>query len=51
MILLFLAAVLTAGVVYLLYLTFLEPKWNPLRRLPGPPTRGMFGNHMNMVLE
>ncbi|RPD56633.1 cytochrome-450 hydroxylase [Lentinus tigrinus ALCF2SS1-7] len=47
----FLAAVLAAGVAYLIYLAVLEPAWNPLRRLPGPPTRSFFGNHMGMVLD
>ena len=46
-----LAAVLAAGVAYLFYLAVLEPAWNPLRKLPGPPTRSFFGNHMGMVLE
>ena len=45
------AAVVAAGAAYLIYLSVLEPRWNPLRRLPGPPTRTLFGNHMGMVLE
>ena len=45
------AAIAVAGVAYLFYLAILEPTWNPLRRLPGPPTRSFFGNHMGMVLE
>ncbi|KAI0693851.1 cytochrome-450 hydroxylase [Cerioporus squamosus] len=46
-----LAASAAAGVAYLFYLAVLEPAWNPLRQLPGPPTRSLFGNHMSMVLD
>ncbi|KAI0754478.1 cytochrome-450 hydroxylase [Daedaleopsis nitida] len=44
-------AALAACAAYLFYLAVLEPRWNPLRRLPGPPTRSFFGNHMGMVLD
>ncbi|PIL35085.1 cytochrome P450 [Ganoderma sinense ZZ0214-1] len=46
-----LAAGAAASISYLFYLAILEPQWNPLRRLPGPPVRGFFGNHMGMVLD
>ena len=46
-----LAATIAACVAYIFYLVVLEPQWNPLRRLPGPPVRSLFGNHMGMVLE
>ncbi|EJF55866.1 cytochrome-450 hydroxylase [Dichomitus squalens LYAD-421 SS1] len=46
-----LAAGVAACVAYLFYLAVLEPQWNPLRRLPGPPVRSFFGNHMGLVLD
>ncbi|KAH9932764.1 cytochrome-450 hydroxylase [Epithele typhae] len=45
------AASFVACALYLFYLAILLPLWNPLRNLPGPPTRGILGNHMGMVLD
>ncbi|KAI0629792.1 cytochrome-450 hydroxylase [Trametes polyzona] len=47
----FLAAVVAAGCTYLFYLIVLWPRRNPLSRLPGPPTRTWFGNHLGAVLD
>jgi hypothetical protein len=42
------AAFLLALLTY--YLVIL-PKFNPLQRLAGPPTRGWFKNHLQVILE
>ncbi|KAL1937797.1 hypothetical protein VTO73DRAFT_12816 [Trametes versicolor] len=47
----FLAAAVAAVGAYLFYLIVLWPRWNPLCRLPGPPTRSFFGNHLAAVLD
>ncbi|KII92075.1 hypothetical protein PLICRDRAFT_36852 [Plicaturopsis crispa FD-325 SS-3] len=36
---------------YAAYYMLIAPLWNPLRGLPGPPVKGLFGNHMGMVLD
>ncbi|KAI0354829.1 cytochrome-450 hydroxylase [Trametes cingulata] len=46
-----LAAAITALCLYLFYLIVLWPRHNPLCRLPGPPTRSLFGNHLGAVLD
>ncbi|KAI9066011.1 cytochrome-450 hydroxylase [Trametes sanguinea] len=47
----FLAAVLAAACSYLFYLLIIWPRRNPLNRLPGPPVRTFFGNHLGAVLD
>ena len=47
----FLAAVVAAACSYLFYLLVIWPRRNPLSRLPGPPVRNFFGNHLAAVLE
>jgi hypothetical protein len=42
------AAFLLALLTY--YLVIL-PKFNPLQRLAGPPTRGWFDNYLQVILE
>ncbi|KAI0642921.1 cytochrome-450 hydroxylase [Trametes meyenii] len=46
-----LAAAVAVGCSYLFYLIVLWPQRNPLRRLPGPPIRAWFGNHLGAVLD
>lgn len=36
---------------YIFYLLAVALSFNPLRSLPGPPVRGYFGNHLNLVLK
>ncbi|KAH7926700.1 cytochrome P450 [Leucogyrophana mollusca] len=36
---------------YAVFHTFIAPRFNPLRKLAGPPIRGLFGNHMSPVLD
>ncbi|KAK0455092.1 cytochrome P450, partial [Armillaria borealis] len=36
---------------YIFYLLAVALSSNPLRSLPGPPVRGYFGNHLNLVLN
>ncbi|SJK97401.1 uncharacterized protein ARMOST_00653 [Armillaria ostoyae] len=36
---------------YIFYLLAVALFFNPLRSLPGPPVRGYFGNHLNLVLN
>lgn len=40
-----------AGLSYALFELFVRPRFNPLRKLAGPPVRGLFGNHLRAVLE
>ncbi|KAH9891880.1 cytochrome-450 hydroxylase [Cubamyces lactineus] len=47
----FLAAVVAAACSYLFYLLVIWPRRNPLSRLPGPPVRNFFGNHLAAVLD
>ncbi|KAH8828331.1 cytochrome P450 [Flagelloscypha sp. PMI_526] len=42
--------VLSALVVFVTYIV-VRFKLNPLRRLAGPPVRGLFGNHLKAVLD
>ncbi|KAJ8487232.1 hypothetical protein ONZ51_g4301 [Trametes cubensis] len=46
-----LAAVVAATCSYLFYLLVIWPRRNPLSRLPGPPVRNFFGNHLAAVLD
>lgn len=43
--------VLSASFLYLLYLTFIQPRGNPLRDLPGPPSKGLFKDQLGMVMK
>ena len=36
---------------FLTYLLLILPKFNALQRLAGPPTRGWFKNHLQVILE
>ncbi|KIJ67836.1 hypothetical protein HYDPIDRAFT_173589 [Hydnomerulius pinastri MD-312] len=54
--LLLLALSLTCATVVLLlgfavFHVFIAPRFNPLRKLAGPPVRSLFGNHMSSVLD
>lgn len=46
-----LAGAFTFLVLYIAYLVFIAPKFNPLRKLDGPPVHGLFGNHVRAVQE
>lgn len=46
-----LAVAILFGVLYALYLSFIAPRFNPLQRLCGLPVKGIFGNHMSILLE
>ncbi|KAH9922942.1 cytochrome P450 [Fomitopsis serialis] len=46
-----LLVVLSAPLVYLLYLIFIQPRYNPLRNLPGPPSKGLFRDQLGMVMN
>nr|BAK09372.1 cytochrome P450 [Postia placenta] len=37
--------------VYLLYLVFIQPRFNPLRKLPGPPSKRWRADHLGMVMN
>lgn len=45
------ASLAVTAIAYVLYLIFIEPRLNPLKRLPGPPSHGLFGHHMTLVME
>ncbi|KZT11803.1 cytochrome P450 [Laetiporus sulphureus 93-53] len=44
-----LCAVLTTLFVFFVYLAFVEPWFNPLRNLPGPPSTGLFKDQLGLV--
>ncbi|OCH87337.1 cytochrome P450 [Obba rivulosa] len=46
-----LISLLALAFTYVLYLVLIEPRFNPLRRLPGPPSHGLFGHHMALVMD
>ncbi|KAH9831350.1 cytochrome P450 [Rhodofomes roseus] len=47
----FLLAVPGVLLTYLLYLIFIQPRYNPLRNLPGPPSKGLFRDQLGMVMN
>jgi hypothetical protein len=52
--LLYLSYVLACVLLLLMWATWfciIAPARSPLRQLPGPPVRGIFGSHMGPVLE
>lgn len=36
---------------YLVYIVFIQPRFNPLRNLPGPPSRGIFHDQLGAVMK
>jgi len=36
---------------YVVYHIIIAPRFNPLRKLAGPPLKGSLDNHMSSVLE
>lgn len=51
MLLYVLLVVLGALLTYLLNLILIQPRSNPLRNLPGPPSRGFLEDHLGMVMK
>jgi len=45
------AAIFSLLFLYLVYLLFVAPRFNPLQRIAGPPIRGLFHNHLVPILE
>ncbi|KAH7888644.1 cytochrome P450 [Phlebopus sp. FC_14] len=44
-------ATLLLSLGFVVYHVFIAPRFNPLRKLAGPPVRTLFGNHMSSVLD
>lgn len=50
-IILALLASLLLLLLYALYTLFVAPRFSPIRRLPGPPVKGVFSNHLHALLD
>ena len=42
---------LVALLLWVVHQVFIAPRWNPLQQLAGPPSPGLFKNHLFAVLE
>ncbi|KAF9227302.1 cytochrome P450 [Gyrodon lividus] len=47
----FICAALALLVAFVVYHVLIAPRFNPLRKLAGPPVRTLLGNHMSSVLD
>jgi hypothetical protein len=47
----FFSAVILLLSSYVVYHIIIAPRFNPLRKLAGPPLKGPLDNHMSSVLE
>ncbi|EIN11806.1 cytochrome-450 hydroxylase [Punctularia strigosozonata HHB-11173 SS5] len=46
-----LAAIVLLSAGWIVYKFLIAPRYNPLRRLAGPPVSGFWGNHLGFVLD
>ncbi|CCM03723.1 uncharacterized protein FIBRA_05869 [Fibroporia radiculosa] len=44
-------AILVLSLAYLIYFVLIEPRYNPLRNIPSPPSHGLFSEQLSMVMN